>query len=75
MLKVGDRVRILYAGPHSYLVGKEGTIVEVRTSPIEKYDYCVDVDGSSEPITEGFLKGIVPSGRCYFHDNEVEKIS
>jgi hypothetical protein len=42
-LNVGDRVRVLYAGPHSRLVGRGGTIVAVEAPPA-KYDYFVKVD-------------------------------
>jgi hypothetical protein len=63
MLKVGDRVRVLYAGPRPSLVGKKGTVLRVKVLPIEKYDYQVQVDGI---LSFG--------GKFYFYESDLKKL-
>jgi hypothetical protein len=68
MLKVGDRVRVLYAGPRPSLVGKKGTVHYV-CEPIDKYDYRVKVDGTAVKV-----RGAEFNGEFYFYEGELEKL-
>ena len=50
---------------------KAGETGKILPCDFDKYDYKVDL-GTSELITEGFLKGVTQRRIFYFFKNEIE---
>lgn len=68
MLKVGDRVIILYAGARPSLVGKKGTVKYVCDAG-DKYDYRVNVDGTQVKVRDAVF-----NGDFYFYKDEIRPL-